>query len=725
MAASAVSPDFHECNMANIELKELAIVRKIYFGKYIKPHVCNLKEFKVYGGLEETSMIELFSGGLLNNTKAETFPLRHSSKNVIFPCRFIKIVPLLAHGPNFNYSIWHVRLLGVIETRHVLEHFDAFSARREKEVVRLCLKHFRHRDYLDCFQRLQKRTKVSLEAPILTELYGALVEKGDFKKSEKILSQAHREGAFKQYATTQDCNIKWSHVVSQTSSSSTPVQTDGSKMKIDEDTPVVPGTRSAQSMYFDTTARKIYLFGGWNGTNNLCDFWMFDLTDSRWTRISSDCNEDGGPSGRSNHEMCMDEDKGHIYILGKYIDDVSEEEDYCRSDFYRYDIKRCIWEKLSSDTRKDGGPSLLYDHQMCFDPKKQNLYVLGGRIDCYDSAMPSYSGLYIYNTVTAKWSLVWKDDCGEDMNGVFRISLRSQHSMLMDSKNRKMYIFSGQREICSGGPSMFNDFYVYSLDNNRIDKISSDTTAEGGPSLDINQIATIDCELQEIYVFVAQKRSTNNPYEDIIGESSRSNALWIYRIKQNVWYHAWESKFLDRDVVEACSTLEEPHPRVAQKMVYDCSKKIHYMFGGKDMSNTSNRFCDFWRLELERVDALITLQEAIFALRSYYYEELDVSNDYKERITYLRNNLKPIVNLSDAKQTKRLHKMAAAVFSRRARSINFFSCLSKFYNSSSKGNNKDRKEIREQRIALYENLLKLFPEEMKQPQQDLVELIAL
>lgn len=33
-----------------------AIVHKIKFGKYEKPHICNIKKFKVFGGLKEDNL---------------------------------------------------------------------------------------------------------------------------------------------------------------------------------------------------------------------------------------------------------------------------------------------------------------------------------------------------------------------------------------------------------------------------------------------------------------------------------------------------------------------------------------------------------------------------------------------------------------------------------------------------------------------------------------------
>ena len=46
---------------------------------------------------------------------------------------------------------------------------------REREAIRLCLKHFRQRQYLEAYEALEKKTKIVLEHPILTELHTKLV----------------------------------------------------------------------------------------------------------------------------------------------------------------------------------------------------------------------------------------------------------------------------------------------------------------------------------------------------------------------------------------------------------------------------------------------------------------------------------------------------------------------------------------------------------------------
>ena len=54
---------------------------------------------------------------------------------------------------------------------------------REQEAIRLCLKHFRQKNYAEAFEALQKKSKVVLEDPLLTHLHTELVSKMTFDQS--------------------------------------------------------------------------------------------------------------------------------------------------------------------------------------------------------------------------------------------------------------------------------------------------------------------------------------------------------------------------------------------------------------------------------------------------------------------------------------------------------------------------------------------------------------
>ncbi len=52
--------------------------------------------------------------GLKNDSSRETFRLSHHTSDgaSLFPCRFVKVVPLQCWGSGFNFSIWFLALSG-------------------------------------------------------------------------------------------------------------------------------------------------------------------------------------------------------------------------------------------------------------------------------------------------------------------------------------------------------------------------------------------------------------------------------------------------------------------------------------------------------------------------------------------------------------------------------------------------------------------------------------
>lgn len=66
-----------------VKLERMAVIQTITFGKFHKAHVCNLKEFKVYGGVSPDSLVELLHAGLRNDPEPETFTLKHKTDDVV------------------------------------------------------------------------------------------------------------------------------------------------------------------------------------------------------------------------------------------------------------------------------------------------------------------------------------------------------------------------------------------------------------------------------------------------------------------------------------------------------------------------------------------------------------------------------------------------------------------------------------------------------------------
>ena len=54
-----------------------------------------MKEFKLYVGIDENTMVEVLHSGLKNDSIPETFTVKHiNNAGICFPTRYVKIVPI-------------------------------------------------------------------------------------------------------------------------------------------------------------------------------------------------------------------------------------------------------------------------------------------------------------------------------------------------------------------------------------------------------------------------------------------------------------------------------------------------------------------------------------------------------------------------------------------------------------------------------------------------------
>lgn len=134
-----------------------------------------------------------FCRGLKNDNVAEIFDLKHKMYTEEgereIPILYVQIVPLLSFGPSFNFSIWYVELRGVENDSYVSDMMRNFNDQREKQAIRLVLKHLRDKGYMDAFKTLENEANIHLEDNQITELYQCLVEAGNFEKSEEIMAK--------------------------------------------------------------------------------------------------------------------------------------------------------------------------------------------------------------------------------------------------------------------------------------------------------------------------------------------------------------------------------------------------------------------------------------------------------------------------------------------------------------------------------------------------------
>ncbi|KFQ70847.1 Muskelin, partial [Phaethon lepturus] len=414
-----------------------------------------------------------------------------------------------------------------------------------------------------------------------------------------------------------------------------------------------------------------------------------------------------GPSARSCHKMCIDIQRRQIYTLGRYLDSSVRNSKSLKSDFYRYDIDTNTWMLLSEDTAADGGPKLVFDHQMCMDSEKHMIYTFGGRIltcngsvDDSRASEPQFSGLFAFDCQCQTWKLLREDSCNA---GPEDIQSRIGHCMLFHSKNRCLYVFGGQRS-----KTYLNDFFSYDVDSDHVDIISDGTKKDSGmvPMTGFTQRATIDPELNEIHVLSGLSKDKEKREENV------RNSFWIYDIVRNSWSCVYKNDQAAKENPGKSLQEEEPCPRFAHQLVYDELHKVHYLFGGNPGKSCSPkmRLDDFWSLKLCRPSKEYLLRHCKYLIRKHRFEE-KAQTDPLNALKYLQNDLYVTVDHSDPEETKEFQLLASALF----KSGSDFTTLGF----------SDVDHTYAQRTQLFDTLVNFFPDNMTPPKGNLVDLITL
>ncbi|XP_068620110.1 muskelin [Battus philenor] len=659
-----------------LKLDSLAIVDTIKFGKYIKPHVSDLKKFHVFGGTDENNMSLLLAAGLKKDSVPETFKLRNrTAEGLYLPVQYIKIVPLMSWGPAYNYTIWYVELRGRNNEDLTRSAMETISLRREEEAVRILLKHLRRRRYKDAFEALSRESGVQLEGVTQSHLWNTLVENGDYKLAEQILEEAMDEGEMDWYLSWQPYKPEWRQL------SACSAQVEVRLFSGDAGAPAPrprphelacadreprvelpdvgngevescelgcggscgarPGPRGGHQLVVDTNTGTLYLFGGWNGSEDLDDLWSFSTTTERWTLLCAHSGEVSGPSPRSCHKMIFDPLNDRLYTLGRYLDNAQRVPSNMNSDLYMYEVGVGAWSLVCSDTAAAGGPRLMFDHQMCLDVDTQTIYVFGGRVlpaNTEELVSPQYSGLYAYYIASNTWQLLLAD-----RHDLPAPQPRVAHSMLFHPTQRRLYMFAGQRN-----KEQLLDLWWWDVGTGTCGALCAGAAACPPPAAGFTQRATLDPDTDEMFVLSGMSKEKDKRVY---------NSLWVFSLKRLTWTCVYRNDNV---------TSTEPRPRFAHQLVYDPTRKIHYLFGGNP--GTTNcprlRLDDLWALKLKRPERADLMKSIRAPLREACYRELAATPSAQaQAVEYLRTEVSDALDHSDPQQVAHFQRLTGVLFS--------------------------------------------------------------
>lgn len=184
---------------------------------------------------------------------------------------------------------------------------------REIEIVKLCLKHFRGNGYDLAFKALQEQTNIRLEHPLITDLHKFLVLDGDFEKAEDFLVDCCKDGLMDSYLERQDYRHLWIQLQD--------TETDDSLNHLR------PGNRGGHQIVVDSKSKLFYMYGGWDGYQDLTDMWIFNMQSKEWSVVRDPGNGEW-PNSRSCHKMIFDPVTENIFMLGRWMDNSIRTSEY-------------------------------------------------------------------------------------------------------------------------------------------------------------------------------------------------------------------------------------------------------------------------------------------------------------------------------------------------------------------------------------------------------------
>lgn len=399
-----------------LKLAKPAIVKRIYFGKYMMPHVCNLKELTLeasidgilYFRLGDTWTLKNDATGewlylpyicrapksysaphiSMNNMDLERDANDETKRSIQVPIQYLRIRPFCTWGTSFSYGVWYVQLAGITADAHCQKMGRLFSAWQTEETWKLVNK-FLEENNINVGQT------DALDHDVVAQLR-RLLQSESFPSNHKALEQCLMD-ADKQQLLVPGL---------ETTMTVKPLSGLGFESSNPKTASTGPCARGGHNMVIDGTHRTLYLFGGFDGVQDLADLWACDLTTNAWRNLTppEGKGDSAWPAARSVFGMVFSEKRRGFYVLGRFSKAPLSEPEQLKSELWFFDVARCRWTLVQGDTEVEQGPALVYDCQLAVDDGRDLLLVCGGKKVVPYSHSGLYSGLYVLHLDTGVWT---------------------------------------------------------------------------------------------------------------------------------------------------------------------------------------------------------------------------------------------------------------------------------------------------------------------------------
>ncbi|GAB1521573.1 hypothetical protein RhiTH_004670 [Rhizoctonia solani] len=680
--------------------------------QFMKAHPCNVSAFKVYGGLgtKDSEMHELIRGKLRDDDIPQTFTLNYKTPGagVPFPCRYIKICPISPHGTSYNMSIWHVGLSGIKEEGFVKRVYDNYIKHKETLALHLILKHLRRSNFLDAHTSLLAQTGLRTEHPKITQLHDSLVLNADLVTTEALVkSIAGEEGLFEHCARVSPPACVWKRITPGGDSGRTPVG------------------RGGHQLCLDVERGVIYLFGGWDGSKNLSDFWSYTTSTNQWKLIHEDTAAVGGPSARSCHNMVYCHTNRTLYVLGQLKDQPrpnggNPQPQRADAEFFKCSLDATgeggTWTLLNpSGVEASGGPHSISDHQMIIDEENSLMYVFGGRMEHISDrdGMHMYSGMYSFNLVTETWTHIFHDPARNDGPSPNPINIysRTGHGMVLYPPTNEIFIVGGRRS----NPRWVPDMYSFTHTTLATQRIPLD------PSIIHSVTASrvcIDEKAGEIYILLCPWISHTSRLITQHNERDRTRAdpatFMTYHIEKKLWVRSEPriGPLRPSPSGDVWESLELPRPSCFMLGLHE-EEADWVRFGGNSGEDGIPRLNDLWSMRLVRPTVSELLRKALLAVRKFRFKLMCDTVPPFEALTYLQTEVSEVVDSDEELEAANLRSLLSYLLSRTSDGDTTMN------GDGAKANEATRKERRE----LFDFLMQFVDPAEREPETELRDIV--
>mmetsp|Transcript_19645 Transcript_19645/g.55240 ORF Transcript_19645/g.55240 Transcript_19645/m.55240 type:complete len:511 (+) Transcript_19645:290-1822(+) len=302
----------------------------------------------------------------------------------------------------------------------------------------------------------------------------------------------------------------------------------------------------------------LYIFGGYDGSNRVNDFYKFSFKASKWSQIAV---SGASPSARDRHVVVSHSDR--IYIFAGYDGNNRV------NDFWQYDTEHEVW--CVVDAALGNPPTPRHSHSgVEYDG---SMYIFAG----YDGNYRS--DFHRYNFAQRKWSIVPVK--GSVPKARYRTSAVAY-------KNR-MLVVGGH-----DGAKHLNDFYQFNFDN--LEWSIVETTGQVPPPSPRDSHSAVICG-DSMYLFGGSTGSARND-------------LYSFSFETDQWHEV-------RPVTGSGQKANVPCPRFCHTC--DMYNNSLFVFGGYDGQQRLN---DFWQFKLAtEVNIDIPVSSLVADLRGYLNEQ--------------------------------------------------------------------------------------------------------